>query len=124
MQAYGFYSETTKMPDGEEKDNAMQLALAASVNVPREMAKLALAVMVDMLELADKCNKFLLSDLKASATLSAAVVRLSHYNVQINVPYIDDSQAGKDVLTASQNDLTKAGELLGKIETAADSISQ
>ncbi len=120
VQAYGYYCETNKMPDGEKKDAQMQLALAAAIGVPREMTKLALAVMGDMQELIDKCNKFLLSDLKASATLAAATARLSHYNVMINTPYLDDAQAGKDMLAGSQADLDKATELLAQIETAAD----
>ncbi|MBI5722932.1 MAG: cyclodeaminase/cyclohydrolase family protein [Planctomycetes bacterium] len=116
VAAYGLYAETSKRPDGAEKDQAMQLALAAAVNVPRQAAKLAVAVMEDLLGLADKCNKYLLSDLKAGAVLAMAAIMLSDYNVRINVPQLADAQAAADVSQASTADIKRAGELMEQIE--------
>jgi formiminotetrahydrofolate cyclodeaminase len=118
VAAYGFYAETAKLPDGPDKDEKMQLALAASIDVPREMTKLAIALMEDLLTLADKCNPYLLSDLMAGATLAAAAARLSDYNVRINVPQLTDTQAGKEVQQSSTNDLARANQLLADIEKA------
>jgi formiminotetrahydrofolate cyclodeaminase len=94
------------------------LALAASIDVPREMTKLALAFMEDLLALADKCNPYLLSDLMAGATLAAAAARLSDYNVRINVPQLTDAQGGKEVQQSSASDLAQASQLLADIEKA------
>jgi formiminotetrahydrofolate cyclodeaminase len=118
VAAYGFYAETAKLPDGPAKDAQMQLALAAAIDVPREMTKLALAFMEDLLGLADKCNPYLLSDLMAGATLGAAAARLSDYNVRINVPQLADAQGGKEVQQSSANDLARANQLLADIEKA------
>ena len=116
MSAYGMYVSASALPDGPDKTEAVQLALAASIDVPRETAKLALAVLRDLAELSDKCNRHLLSDLKAAAALAAAAARLAHYNVQINTPQLADSQAGQEVLTGSQADVDKAQQMLLEIE--------
>lgn len=122
VAAYGYYQETTQMADGPEKQEASQLALAASIDVPREMTKLALAVMNELLALADKCNPYLLSDLAAGAALAQAAIRLSDYNVRINVPQLTDKQATADLAGASKADLERATRLLADIEKACASV--
>lgn len=117
-EAYQLYLNSVKMPEGPEREEASQLALAASIDVPREMAKLSLAVMADMAELAEKCNPQLISDLKAAAALAAATARLSHYNVLINTPHLTDKQATEDILAGSQSDVDRADALLKSIENA------
>ena len=116
VQAYQLYQQSNKQEDGPEKDEAVQLATAAAINVPREAAKLALAVMADMKELAGKCNPFLITDLMASAALMAATCRLCHYNVRVNVPSLTDTQAAAEVKQSSADDLARADALLAEIE--------
>ena len=116
VSAYNLYRQAAAMPDGDEKDQALQLALAAATNVPREMTKLTLAMMEDLLELADKCNPYLLSDLLAGAALAAATVQLCHYNVRVNVPQLKDSAAAADIQSASLADLQKAQTLQASIQ--------
>jgi formiminotetrahydrofolate cyclodeaminase len=116
MSAYGMYAEASRQDDGAAKDQAMQLALAASINVPREMAKLALAVLGDLRELTDKCNPWLLSDLVAAAILASAVTGLCDLNVRVNAKNLDDTQAADDVRTAAAIDRTTAAELAANIE--------
>ena len=116
VAAYKLYQSVSKQDQGPEKDEAMEIATAAAINVPREATKLALAVMADMKELAGKCNPWLITDLLASAALSAAAVRLSDYNVRINVPNLADKQAARDVKQASADDLARADSLLAEIE--------
>lgn len=119
MAAYKLYQQTMKADDGPEKDEAMQVAIAAAIAVPREMMKLGLALMADLKELSDKCNTWLISDLVAGAVLATATIRLSNYNVRINVPSVTDKQAGEDMRQASADDLKKAQALLEEIETIA-----
>ena len=118
VAAYKLYQASSKLDDGPEKDEQVQLATAAAINVPREVTKLALAVMADMKELAGKCNTWLITDLMASATLCAAAARLSDYNVRINLPSVADADQAKELGASSTADLAKAGELLDEIEAA------
>ena len=119
MAAYQLYQAANRQEDGPEKDSAVQLATAAAIDVPRQATKLALAVLADLKELGGKCNPWLITDLLASATLSAAAVRLSDYNVRINVPSVSDKAAGEEIRQASRADLQKAQDLLDQIEQAA-----
>ena len=116
VQAYQLYQQANKQDDGPEKEEAVQLATAAAINVPREAAKLALAVLEDLKELGDKCNPYLITDLMASAALMAATARLCDYNVRVNIPSLTDQAAAADVKKASADDLAKAVALLDEIE--------
>jgi formiminotetrahydrofolate cyclodeaminase len=116
ITAYGMYDEATGQPDGADKDGAVALALAAAINVPREAAKLALAVLGDLKSLAGRCNEWLVSDLLAAATLAAAVVDMCDFNVRINVRQLTDQTAADDLRTASAEDRRTAAELTSQIE--------
>lgn len=119
MAAYNLYQETTKQPQGPQRDAALQVAVSAAISVPREMTKLSLAVLEDLLSLADKCNPWLISDLAAAAALAAATVRLCDYNVRINVPQVSDLQAAQMLRQFSRDDLARANQLLDEIEKVA-----
>jgi formiminotetrahydrofolate cyclodeaminase len=94
----------------------MQLAVAVGTNVPREMSKLALSVLEDLLALANKCNPYLRSDLAGAAALAASTVRLGDYCVAINAPQLDDAETAREIRTASQADVRTADRLLETIE--------
>jgi len=119
IQAYQLYQAAGRQDDGPAKAEAVQLATAAAIAVPREMTKLALAILADLRELGGKCNTWLITDLLAAAALAAAAVRLSDYNVRINVPSVADREAGAQIRRASAADLAKALELLDRIEQSA-----
>ena len=119
MAAYNLYQETAKQPQGPQRDAALQVAVSAAISVPREMTKLSLAVLEDLLSLADKCNPWLISDLAAAAALAAATVRLCDYNVRINVPQVSDPQAAQMLRQFSRDDLARANQLLDEIEKVA-----
>ncbi|MGC9453351.1 MAG: cyclodeaminase/cyclohydrolase family protein [Phycisphaerae bacterium] len=116
--AYEFFRETTAMADSPEKTERMSLALAAAIDVPRELTKVAIAVLEDLKELSGKCNRYLLSDLLAAAALSAVAVRLSDYNVRINARQLPASE-GDDLRSSSADDLARAERLRDKIESTA-----
>jgi len=118
IAAYSLYQEAMRQDDGPEKDSAVQLATAAAINVPREAAKLALALLEDMQQLAGKSNPWLITDLLAACALAAATVRLCDYNVRINVPQLADDDEAAQVKQASANDLAKADRLLQAVEEA------
>ena len=122
IQAYRLYQEATRRADGPEKAEAVELATAAAIDVPREAAKLAMALLADMRELAGKSNKYLVTDLLASAALAVATVRLCDYNVRINVPQFADKQAAEDIRQASAEDVANAVAMHEGIEEAVKDI--
>jgi formiminotetrahydrofolate cyclodeaminase len=118
VSAFRLYQEASAKEDSPQKAEAVQLAISAAAAVPREMTKLSLAVLADLLNLTDKCSPFLLSDLVAGAALSAATVRLCHYNILINAPQITDRSTAEELRKASGDDLARANGLLHAIEEA------
>ena len=122
VAAYSYFQETAKLPDGPEKQQATQTATAAAIAVPREAAKLALAVLEDLAAFSDKCNPYLITDLVAAAVLATAVTQLSDLNVRVNVPSLADRQSADDLRKASRDDIGRARELLANIERVGDSI--
>lgn len=116
MEAYGMYREASAMEDGPKKNEASALALAAAIDVPRQMAKLALAVLEDLDKLTPCCNQYLITDLIAGAILASATTVLCDLNVRINVPSLDDKQAAADICQASTNDRNKAAKMAVEIE--------
>ena len=119
VAAYSYYQEVSKQPDGPEKDQAMQIATAAAISVPREAAKLALALLEDLRELGGKCNMWLISDLVAGAALAVATLELSDLNVRINAPNLSDKQAAAAMRQASTADLQQARALYAALDAAA-----
>ncbi|MDY6913906.1 MAG: cyclodeaminase/cyclohydrolase family protein [Planctomycetota bacterium] len=122
VAAYKLYQATMRQEDSPEKDQAVQLATAAAIDVPREATKLALAVLADLLELSARCNPYLITDLLAAAVLAAAAAKLSDFNVRINIPQVDDKKAAEEIRKSSADDLAKATELLETIEQATKKL--
>lgn len=118
VSAYQLYQDTAKREEGADKDAAMQLAVAAAIDVPREATKLALALLDDLLEFSDKCSKFLVSDLAAASALAVATVRLSNYNVRINAPNVADRAAADEIRRSSAANVQRAERTLKAIEQA------
>jgi len=116
VEAFELYQSAGRQADGPQKDQAMQLAVAAAIDVPRQTAKLALAVLEDLRALADKCTKFLISDLLAGAALAEAAIRLCDYNVTINLPQAADRLAAEQIAAASRDDVQRAARLRQDVE--------
>ena len=119
VAAFRNYQEASRMDDGPQKDEAMDIATAAAIDVPREAQKLALALLGDLRELAGKCSPWLISDLVASAALAEAACRLSDYNVRINLGNVKEQDAASDLRAGSAGDVAKAAAMREKIEAAA-----
>jgi len=122
VAAYSLYQDSTRLADGLEKEQAVQLALAAAVNVPREAAKAAVALLEDLREFAGRCSPMLITDLLGGAALAAAAARMSDYNVRVNVPNLADRQAAEDLRTASAGDLARALAILAEIEASCKAV--
>lgn len=113
--AYLLYQEATRCAD-DTKPAKTQAALAAAINVPRDMAKVLLAALADLRSLGEHCNRWLLSDLAAAGILAAAAVRLCDYNVRTNANSVPDAAAANELRQASAADCVKAARLRGEIE--------
>ncbi len=118
IEAFGLYQQVRSMDDGPDKTQARRTALAAAINVPRELTKLALAVLDDLLALVDKTAAWLISDLQAGAALAVATVRLCEYNVETNAAGLDDTTAAGDLIAAAAADTRRADQRLAAIEHA------
>ncbi len=115
IAAYSLYQQAGSY-EGPDKSEKEAMALAAAINVPREMAKLALAVLADMDSLVGRCNKWLITDLAAGAVLAEAVVKLCDYNIRVNAPSCSDKAVGSEILASSAGDCDKARQIVEKIE--------
>jgi formiminotetrahydrofolate cyclodeaminase len=124
MAAFAFFQEAGAADEASEKDAQVQLALAAAIDVPRETAKLSLAVLDDLFALVDKCSRWLVTDLLAGATLAAAVTELCDYNVRINARSLPDGNARRDLTEASRADVERARERLDALRAAAEPMLQ
>lgn len=122
VSAYTLYQTAMTQEDSHEKNEAVQLATAAAIDVPRETAKLALAVLEDLKELQPRSNPWLMTDLLAAGALAAAVARLCDYNVRVNLKQVADRQAAEDLRRASAEDLRRAEGLSRELDEAAKTI--
>jgi len=123
VAAYRLYQAASRLGDEDpHKTEAFERALAAAIDVPRKATSVSLALLEDLLNFADKCNAYLISDLVAAAALAIATIRLSDYNVRINARQVQDEQAAAELRQASARDLRQGLELLDKIERAAASL--
>lgn len=113
--AYMLYREANACQD-DTKDEKMQTALAAAINVPREMTALAMSVLTALVELGPNCNQYLLSDLAAAAVLCEATVRLCDLNVRVNANFLPDSQAADELRQVASRDCERAAELRRQVE--------
>jgi methenyltetrahydrofolate cyclohydrolase len=118
LAAFDMLSEANRMDDGPAKAEAMDLALAAAINVPCETAKLCLAVLDDLNTLQPICSAWLVSDLAAGAVLAAATVDLCDFNVRINARMLDDATQANEIRQASSADRARAHDIAQAIETA------
>ncbi len=116
IAAFELYQQANAMNAGSEKNQALQHATAAAVNVPRELAKVSLKLLEDLAEFADKCNRWLITDLLAAGALAVASVTLSDYNVRINLPNVTDPAVAGDIRQSSSSDLARAKTIHGQIE--------
>lgn len=122
ISAFTLYQQANRMNNGAEKEQATELALAAAIDVPLEVMKISLALLEDFELFSDRCNKWLITDLLAAAALAVAVVRLSYYNVRMNLSGVKNKSIKSQIRESIDTDLDKAIKLLEKIEKKGDRL--
>jgi len=98
QEAYAELSRLRKLPeDAPERREKFNIALLACIRVPQAMAGSAVAILNLCDQLADKVNKYLLSDLAVCAELAMATLRCAIYNVRINLSDLSDPRDRADI---------------------------
>ena len=104
-----------KLPDGPDKQTALNAAVIACVRVPEAIGATAARI----LEIADanvhKVNVYLLSDLAVCAELAMATVRCAVYNVRANMPEVKDPADQKSIEATMSHILSRAAILIQRV---------
>ena len=94
-EAYGGVASAQKMPRETEEQKAartaaVQEALKAAAEVPREAVRASSGVLEVAKELAEKGNPNLITDVGVAAKFAVAAMECAALNVEINLAYIKD----------------------------------
>ncbi len=94
-EAYGRVAAAQKMPRDTDEEKAarreaMQQALKAAAEVPREAVKAAHGVVTVAADLVEKGNPNLITDVGVAAKFAVAAMECAALNVEINLAYIKD----------------------------------
>ncbi len=94
-EAYGQVAAAQKMPRETDEEKAarreaMQKALKAAAEVPREAVKAAYGIVEISAELVGKGNPNLITDVGVAAKFAVAAMECAALNVEINLAYIKD----------------------------------
>ena len=101
-EAYGAVAAAQKMPRETEEQKAartaaVQAALKAAAEVPREAVRAAYGVLEVAAELVGKGNPNLITDVGVAAKFGVAALECAALNVEINLAYIKDEAYNKAV---------------------------
>ncbi len=101
-EAYGGVAAAQKMPrdTAEQKaarTTAVQTALKAAAEVPREAVRAAYGVLEVAAELVEKGNPNLITDVGVAAKFGVAALECAALNVEINLAYIEDEVYNESV---------------------------
>ena len=111
--AYEALTAARKLPPSHPtRQNEFDVALLASIRVPQAMGASALAILELCDRLADKVNRFLLSDLAVCCELAMATVRCAIYNVRANLPDVTDPRDREKIDATTKHLLDEATVLI------------
>jgi formiminotetrahydrofolate cyclodeaminase len=117
-EAYGLVSRAARMPRATEEEKAareaaMQEAIKAAAEVPREAVKACHGVLSVAAKLLDKGNPNLITDVGVAAKLALAGMECATLNAEINLIHIKD-KAYVDASFDAIKPLVEAGERLAQ----------
>lgn len=119
MEVYAAVMDAYRLPKAAEaertaRDAAIQQALAASMEVPLEVARLAIRTLETAGELADIANANLLSDVAVAAVLAEATFVTGRINVEVNLGGLADERT----VAAVRQELDDAESLAAQLKDA------
>jgi glutamate formiminotransferase/formiminotetrahydrofolate cyclodeaminase len=89
--AYAALTEVRKLPpDDPQRSSKHDAAVLVCIRIPQSIGITAAAVLGICDRLAEKVNRYLLSDLAVCAELSMATIRSAAYSVRVNLPEVTD----------------------------------
>lgn len=94
VKAYGKVASAQKIPkeEKEKRAKAMQEALKEAGSVPLEICRISHQAIKECVELAEKGNKNLITDVGVGVNLLAASFKSAKLNVEENLKYIKDEK--------------------------------
>ncbi|MBN2583335.1 MAG: cyclodeaminase/cyclohydrolase family protein [Planctomycetes bacterium] len=116
MDAYSAVMDAYRLPKATDDEKAaraeaIQKALAASMQVPLAATRLAEQVLEAAVELANIANANLLSDVAVAAVLAEAAFAASRVNVEVNLGGIEDAA----VVAATTKELDERQDTVGEL---------
>jgi len=102
VDAFALIKKAYTLPKGtpeeiKKRDARIEKGYIEAAMVPRDNAWLCQRVLELSDRLAQKSNPSAVSDLEAAQALAAAAVQCCLYNIQINLRYIDDEDATREL---------------------------
>ena len=115
-EAYGEVAAAQKMPRDTDEQKAartaaVQAALKAAAEVPREAVRAAYGVLEVAAELVEKGNPNLITDVGVAAKFGVAALECAALNVDINLAYIKDEAYNRAVRSEMKPLLERGPEL-------------
>lgn len=113
--AYEELTKARKLPDGPDKQAAIDVAVLACIRVPEAIG----ATAVRVLEITDAqlnfVNHYLLSDLAVCADLAMATARCAIYNVRVNMTEVKSSDDRRMIESTISQILSRAAVLIQRV---------
>ena len=116
MEAFDQYMAVFRMPKGTDEEKkaraeALQAAAKNATNVPLDICRACLDILVQAEELSKYGNKMAISDVGVGAMVAEAALRAAMLSVDINLPTIKDQDFVAQVKAERQRLFVEAEEL-------------
>ena len=118
QQAYTRLNALWKLPeDDPDRLAGWDSAVKAAIAAPRGVLDQAVHILMTLVTLEGKTNRFLASDLAMAAILAEAAARSAAWNVRINLALLDDDENRAALTTGLATTLATAADLARGIES-------
>lgn len=116
-EAYGRLNELWKLPpDDAARRAAMPEAARHAIDVPRRVVGACLGVLRILSRLCGASNEQLASDLAIAAALAEAGARAAAWNVNVNLPLLEDAAESEAIRVEVTRALDRAKTLCAEVE--------
>ena len=117
-RAYSKVNALQRLAEDDPARSGLPDAVRAAVDVPARVISLALELLELLHSLADKSNKYLLSDLAIAAVLAEATACAGAWNVRVNAPLAAEVGVQHEGIEAAPGQAEACKRLRAEIEAA------